>query len=471
MPVEERLALLGAADVFWVSSVRDGLNRWPLEYVAVQYDAVVAGGFDHAPENKQYFDAILERAADCCGGAGYPCGDPCTDFVPKGPHSKRGDAAAERRALAAEVFPESDGASLQRRAKLEARTPGTLVLSDSSSARRRCWDADGRKPWRVDDGATALRRAGHAAAGRLARLAKDAVFRKSHDGKWAYRVLADLKTVPRAGTRCARRTRAGAGLPDPGHEVGLRRLAGGSRRARVPPGGPGRAERGADGEGRLLGERGRLELLYWTMVARWSRKRRPSARSRRTRSRAAPKDAAALGRGAGGPGGARAGPAERGPRRVGARARHALDGLAGPGLADLGLAAGTASSCGGPPSIKRCGPGDGGDEHGAGAARRRGHGVARRARPAAAAAGDVARRGRRASTTATGTAPRRAAAAGAPRPSRPWTCSRGRRRAPTPSATSRVWCGNIGTRTRTSTRCRRRSSRASCAWSWRPTAR
>ena len=136
VPVEERLALLGAADVFWVSSVRDGLNRWPLEYVAVQYDAVVAGGFDHAPENKKYFDAILERAADCCGGAGYPCGDPCTDFVPKGPHSKRGDAAAERRALAAEVFPESDGASLQRRAKLEARTPGTLVLSDSSSASR-----------------------------------------------------------------------------------------------------------------------------------------------------------------------------------------------------------------------------------------------------------------------------------------------------------------------------------------------
>ena len=34
--VVDRLALLAVADVFWVSSVRDGLNRWPLEYVAVQ---------------------------------------------------------------------------------------------------------------------------------------------------------------------------------------------------------------------------------------------------------------------------------------------------------------------------------------------------------------------------------------------------------------------------------------------------
>ena len=213
VPVEERLALLGAADVFWVSSVRDGLNRWPLEYVAVQYDAVVAGGFDHAPSQKKYFDAVLERAADCCGGAGYPCGDPCTDFVPKGPHSKRGDAAAERRALAAEVFPEGDGASLQRRAKLEARTPGTLVLSDSSSASRVLLGATVANPWRVDDGATALRRAlDMRPRERLARLAKDARFLgRATTGKWAYRVLADLKTVPR-DRNPLRATHAGLGL-------------------------------------------------------------------------------------------------------------------------------------------------------------------------------------------------------------------------------------------------------------------
>ncbi|EGB06005.1 hypothetical protein AURANDRAFT_29889, partial [Aureococcus anophagefferens] len=35
VPIHDRLALLAVADVFWVSSVRDGLNRWPLEYVAM----------------------------------------------------------------------------------------------------------------------------------------------------------------------------------------------------------------------------------------------------------------------------------------------------------------------------------------------------------------------------------------------------------------------------------------------------
>lgn len=211
--IEERLALLGAADVFWVSSVRDGLNRWPLEYVAVQYDAIVQGGFDHDQATKPYFDAVLERAADCCGGAGYPCGDPCTDFVPKGPHSKRGEASAERKALAAEVFPGTDRASRERRVTLEARTPGTLVLSDSSSASRVLLGATVANPWLIDEGAAALRNAlAMRPRERLARLAKDARFlARATTGKWAYRVLADLKTVPR-DRNPLRATHAGLGL-------------------------------------------------------------------------------------------------------------------------------------------------------------------------------------------------------------------------------------------------------------------
>ena len=39
--IADRLALLSVADVFWVSSVRDGLNRWPLEYVAMQYETLM----------------------------------------------------------------------------------------------------------------------------------------------------------------------------------------------------------------------------------------------------------------------------------------------------------------------------------------------------------------------------------------------------------------------------------------------
>ena len=64
-----------------------------------------------------------------------------------------------------------------------------------------------------NDGATALRRAlDMRPRERLARLAKDARFLgRATTGKWAYRVLADLKTVPR-DRNPLRATHAGLGL-------------------------------------------------------------------------------------------------------------------------------------------------------------------------------------------------------------------------------------------------------------------
>lgn len=96
----DRLALLKLADVFWVSSVRDGLNRWPLEYVALQSDALLgterhAAALARTPTSiasapiavhssvAPYFDDVIERMIAACGGSGYPCEDPCTSFLPK----------------------------------------------------------------------------------------------------------------------------------------------------------------------------------------------------------------------------------------------------------------------------------------------------------------------------------------------------------------------------------------------------
>ena len=121
VPIHDRLALLAVADVFWVSSVRDGLNRWPLEYVAMQYETLMgteihgdveaALGVDGA-QHQKYLDDALARMLDCNGGPGYPCADPSTNFFPKtldaGRAKRRG---LEERELADAVFPTADVAA------------------------------------------------------------------------------------------------------------------------------------------------------------------------------------------------------------------------------------------------------------------------------------------------------------------------------------------------------------------------
>ena len=102
VPIVDRLALLALADVFWVSSVRDGLNRWPLEYVAMQQHALlgceVHERYDEETEQtaseeaattrarfvrRAYFEDMLRRMVTACGGGGFPCADPCTFFSTK----------------------------------------------------------------------------------------------------------------------------------------------------------------------------------------------------------------------------------------------------------------------------------------------------------------------------------------------------------------------------------------------------
>ena len=103
LAIVDRLALLKIADVFWVSSVRDGLNRWPLEYVAMQSDNLLGverhtTGLASDDENgrsfaktseappevvKPYFDDLIRRMTSACDGQGYPAEDPASVFKPK----------------------------------------------------------------------------------------------------------------------------------------------------------------------------------------------------------------------------------------------------------------------------------------------------------------------------------------------------------------------------------------------------
>uniref|UniRef100_A0A7S3NNJ0 CBM20 domain-containing protein n=1 Tax=Aureoumbra lagunensis TaxID=44058 RepID=A0A7S3NNJ0_9STRA len=100
LKIVDRLALLKLADVFWVSSVRDGLNRWPLEYVAMQSDNLLgierhAAALSRTPNAEifktggrtagvtDYFNDTLQRMIDACGGQGTPPEDLCTVFQPK----------------------------------------------------------------------------------------------------------------------------------------------------------------------------------------------------------------------------------------------------------------------------------------------------------------------------------------------------------------------------------------------------
>ena len=170
---------------------------------------------------------MLDRAAGCNGGQGYPCGDPCSDFVPKKAEGapEAGELALEK-ALAADVFPakaaagaadiaaDDEKAHAARRARLASRRAGVLLLSDSSSASRVLLGAVVGNPWMVDAAAKNLARCLEMKPReRLARLAKDAKFlRRSTTGRWAYRVLADLKAVPKDLETTVKATHAGLGL-------------------------------------------------------------------------------------------------------------------------------------------------------------------------------------------------------------------------------------------------------------------
>lgn len=100
LKIVDRLALLKVADIFWVSSLRDGLNRWPLEYVAMQSDVLLgverhAAALARIPTNDgsflsdddativPYFDDIIDRMVNASDGPGFPSEDPCTYFAPK----------------------------------------------------------------------------------------------------------------------------------------------------------------------------------------------------------------------------------------------------------------------------------------------------------------------------------------------------------------------------------------------------
>jgi len=292
--VDERLALLRLADVFWVSSVRDGLNRWPLEYVAMQSDVLLGpeahedapldaaagarGDAQYAVVRARYFADVSARMLHACGGPTYPCEDPCAFFAQRPqaqpdkaartaldaelfPPPPRGNGAAEAARGSATAHDDEDSApasfaghELQsdadgnnwftvatqkalskrerrhladylatvpgavarheaRRARCGAKRVGALLLSENASAARVMLGAVSVNPWRIDESADALAEIlGMSDRERAARHARDAAFlARSTTAKWAYRILSDLKALPKDANR-NNATHAGLGL-------------------------------------------------------------------------------------------------------------------------------------------------------------------------------------------------------------------------------------------------------------------
>ena len=133
--LRDRLALLAGADVLWVSDVRSGLNRLPLEYVVAQH-----------------FMWQKEQARASASGAAAPAA---------------------------------------------VKLPGFLLMSEFASATRVLQGAFHVNPWRISDVVATL--ASALAMGpemRARRHAKDAEYVLSNTtATWAGRLLDDLKSI------------------------------------------------------------------------------------------------------------------------------------------------------------------------------------------------------------------------------------------------------------------------------------
>ena len=134
--LKHRLALLSVADVFVTTTVRDGLNRWPLEYVLAQ--------------------SYMQGAVDSASGSDDP--------LPKG------------------------------------HAPGLMILSEFTSCCRVLNGALHVNPWRVQEVADAMQQCVvMEEVERVKRLDMDVEFaRVNTTASWCGRVLQDLKAVKKS---------------------------------------------------------------------------------------------------------------------------------------------------------------------------------------------------------------------------------------------------------------------------------
>jgi trehalose-phosphatase len=145
--LKHRLALLSVANCFVVTTVRDGLNRWPLEYVSAQ------------AYMRQEAEQAASRAAAASGVAGGA---------------------------------QASGAPLW--------VPGSMILSEFTSCCRVLNGSLHVNPWKIDEVAGAMQAAMVMdSVERLKRHQMDDGFVKAHTtASWCGRVLQDLKGVKKS---------------------------------------------------------------------------------------------------------------------------------------------------------------------------------------------------------------------------------------------------------------------------------
>ncbi|EWM21423.1 trehalose phosphate synthase [Nannochloropsis gaditana] len=156
MRLQDRMPLLAMADVFIVTSPRDGLNRMPLEFVAAQ--AVVVGGKEGGSASSSRRSSQVDLTAEGAAKGTVECPPPTEEDTP---------------------------------------LPGVLILSEFVSCTRVLLGAMFVNPWQIEGTGELMARAlGMSAEERLARHARDWRFVNSQTVlQWAYQILMDVKRV------------------------------------------------------------------------------------------------------------------------------------------------------------------------------------------------------------------------------------------------------------------------------------
>ena len=170
MRLPNRMPLLAMADVFIVTSPRDGLNRMPLEFVAAQ--AAMMGG---------------KEGGSAVGSASSSRKSSQVDLAAVGEQQQEQQQQAQ---------------SLQHQEQGDEEpvilpSPGVLILSEFVSCTRVLLGAMFVNPWKVAHTAELIARAlDMSREERLARHARDLKFVNSQTVlQWAYQILMDVKRV------------------------------------------------------------------------------------------------------------------------------------------------------------------------------------------------------------------------------------------------------------------------------------
>jgi len=171
MRLPNRMPLLAMADIFIVTSPRDGLNRMPLEFVAAQ--AAMMGG---------------KEGGSTVGSASSSRKSSQVDLATVGEQQQQ---QQQRQAQSLQYQDQGD------EEPVVLPSPGVLILSEFVSCTRVLLGAMFVNPWKIAHTAELIARAlGMSREERQARHARDLKFVNSQTVlQWAYQILMDVKRV------------------------------------------------------------------------------------------------------------------------------------------------------------------------------------------------------------------------------------------------------------------------------------